>query len=98
MADEHTVLEFRLSNIEKSLSEMKDLFLEAKLQQKDIDGMKKTQEETICAINAHDTRLRKLEAAPEKTKASKWDVISDYIFKGILGAVLITILTKVGLS
>lgn len=95
---EEDILGFRLTNIENTLNELKNVLVETKLQQRDIDDLKKLHEETLCAINAHDKRIRALEVAPEKEKAKWWETAIDYIFKAILGAVLVLILAKIGLQ
>lgn len=96
--NESNVLDFRLTNIENTLNELKNVLVETKLQQRDIDDLKKMQQETLEAINSHDKRIRNLEIAPDKDKASKWELIADYLFKGILGAVVVVILAKIGLN
>lgn len=92
------VLDFRLTNIENTLNELKNVLVETKLQQRDIDDLKKMQQETLEAINSHDKRIRALEMAPDKAKAGKWEIIADFVFKAILGAVVVVILAKIGLN
>lgn len=98
MNDDKDVWDLRLTNIENTLHEMKNVLVETKLQQRDIDDLKKMQQETLEAINSHDKRIRNLEIAPEKDKASKWETIVDYILKALLGAVIVVILAKIGLN
>lgn len=92
------VLNFRLTNIENTLNEMKNVLVETKLQQRDINDLKKLQEEILSAINSHDQRIRALETAPAENKAKWWERAGDLIFKGVLSAALVVVLAKIGLN
>lgn len=87
-------LNWRLSNIEKTLAELKDVVLENKLQARDIKDLAKQQDEVVKAINSHDKRLRDLETAPIQAKAEKWQYIMDYIFKTAILTIGTIILAK----
>ena len=62
MEDEAKAINYRLSNIEKTLAELKDVVIETKLQQKGIDDLKSKEDEILNAVNCHDQRLRILES------------------------------------
>lgn len=99
MAEESGSINYRLTNIERTLSELKDVVLETKLQERDIKDLAKQQEEFLKAINSHDKRLRDLETAPLQGKADKWQYIMDYIFKtavATIGTILLLRLKGLG--
>lgn len=98
-------LEYRLKNIEDTLVELKNVVVENRLQQKDIDEMKKFQSETRVIISERDERIKglddrikELENAPAKRKSSKWDTAMDIIYKIAITAGMGLILAKVGLQ
>lgn len=89
MVDENSVsdtkvLEFRLTTIEKALSELKDVILDNKLKERDIKDLFLANKEMVNAINAHDKRIRNLEQRPTIEKAQKWQTIADYIYKAAI--------------
>lgn len=105
MAQEHEaepgymkLVNYRLDNIEKVLAELKDVVSDNKLQAKDIDTMNKNIQSNTDAINAHDKRIRALEVAPAKEKASKWESMIKTISELVLTACALIILAKIGLS
>lgn len=89
---------YRLSVIEKTLSELKDVVIENKLQQRDISDLRDKMDEILSAINAHEKRIRLVEDRPLKEKADKWQYIVDYIFKGIVSVAIIAFLAKLNIS
>lgn len=97
MEDEAKAINYRLSNIEKTLAELKDVVIETKLQQKDIDDLKSKEDEILNAVNHHDQRIRVLENRPTQEKANRWTTITDTVFKMVITAVFAFILIKVGL-
>lgn len=97
MEDEAKAINYRLSNIEKTLAELKDVVIETKLQQKDIDDLKNKKDEILRAVNAHDQRLRVLENRPSVEKANRWTTVTDTVFKLVLTALVSYVLIKVGL-
>lgn len=98
MNEEDKTINYRLGKIEETLSELKDVIIENKLQAKDIQDLKTDLQELINGINAHDKRIRQLETAPAKKDAEKWKTVTDFIFKGVLTAIGSLILVKRGLS
>lgn len=97
MEDEAETINYRLSNIEKTLAELKDVVIETKLQQKDIDDLKNKEDEILRAVNVHDQRLRVLENRPSIEKANRWTTVTDTVFKLVLTALVSYVLIKVGL-
>ena len=98
MNEEEKTINYRLGKIEETLSELKDVIIENKLQAKDIQDLKTTLQELIDGINAHDKRIRTLETAPDKKDAEKWKTITDFIFKGILTVIGTIVLVKLGIK
>ena len=98
MNEEEKTINYRLGKIEETLSELKDVIIENKLQAKDIQDLKTNLQELIDGINAHDKRIRALETAPDKKDAEKWKTITDFIFKGILTVIGTIVLVKMGIQ
>lgn len=92
------LIEYRLSNIEKTLAKMETLLTANQLQDRDIQDLKKNQEELENAYNAHDQRLRKLEEAPAKQRAERWTQAVDTVAKIVLSAIALIVLAKIGLQ
>lgn len=95
---EEATIEYRLDNIEKVLSELKDVVLENKMQARDIRDLTSTQKEILQAINAHEKRIKELEMKPVQERADKWQYILDYIFKGLVAAAIGYVFIKMGLN
>ena len=93
MASEITMetLNYRLEQLEKSVSELKDLFINSKLQDKDIKTLK-------TDVSNLETRVGTLEKAPAETKASWFDKCVDIIFKLAITAGVGIVLAKIGLG
>lgn len=98
MDEEAKAINYRLSNIEKTLAELKDVVIETKLQQKDIDDLKSKEDEILNAVNCHDQRLRILENRPTVERANRWTTITDTIFKLVTTALVSFALLKIGLT
>lgn len=96
MTDEQ--VNYRLDNIEKVLSELKDVVLENKMQARDISDLNSKVNEFLGAVNAHEARIRNLETAPMKGKAEKWQMVVDTISKLAMTAIATMILAKIGLG
>lgn len=89
---------FRLSQIEDSIKDLRTVVLETKLQERDIKDLSEQQTELLQAINAHDARLKTLEQKPLKEKAEKWQYIMDFIFKVLVAAAITYVLSKIGIN
>jgi t-SNARE complex subunit (syntaxin) len=93
MASEITMetLNYRLEQLEKSVSELKSLLVDSKLQDKDIETLK-------TDVSNLETRVGNLEKAPAEAKASWFDKVVDIIFKLAITAIVGVVLTKIGFS
>ena len=93
MAGEITMetLNYRLEQLEKSVSELKNLLVASKLQDKDIETLK-------TDVSNLETRVYKLEKTPAETKACWFDKGVDIIFKLAITAIAGVVLTKIGFN
>lgn len=93
MASEITMetLNYRLEQLEKSVSELKSLLVDSKLQDKDIETLK-------TDVSSLETRVGNLEKAPAEAKASWFDKVVDIVFKLAITAIVGVVLTKIGFS
>lgn len=91
-------INFRLTNIEATLAELKTVVLENKLQEKEIKDIKEKLVECLQAFNSHDKRIRELEVAPVKGKAEKWQTITDTVFKWVISTGIGYFAIKMGLK
>lgn len=92
MASEITMetLNYRLEQLEKSVSELKKLLVDSKLQDKDIETLK-------TDVANLEIRVGNLEKSPNETKASWFDKCVDIIFKLAITAGVSIVLAKIGL-
>lgn len=93
MASEITMetLNYRLEQLEKSVSELKKLLVDSKLQDKDIETLK-------TDVSNLETRVGNLEKAPAEAKASWFDKGLDIVFKLAITAIVGIVLAKIGLG
>lgn len=84
-------LNYRLEQLEKSVSELKELLVNSKLQDKDIETLK-------TEVNDLDTRVSSLEKSPAEKKASWFDKVLDIVFKLAITAIVGIFLAKIGLE
>ena len=84
-------LNYRLEQLEKSVSELKELLVNSKLQDKDIETLK-------TDVSNLETRVGNLEKAPAETKASWFDKGLDIVFKLAITAIVGIVLAKIGLG
>ena len=92
------IINYRLTNIESTLAELKTVIVENKLQEKEIQDIKGKLVECLQAFNAHDKRIRNLELEPVKNTADKWQTISDMVFKWVIGAAIGFAAIKFGIN
>ena len=93
-----STVNYRLTQIEDSIKDLRTVVLETKLQERDIKDLYEQQTELLQAINAHDTRLKALEQKPLQDKAAKWQYIMDFIFKVLVAAAITFVLSKIGIN
>jgi predicted nucleic acid-binding Zn-ribbon protein len=84
-------LNYRLEQLEKSVSELKELLVNSKLQDKDIKSLNEKVENL-------ETRVSNLEKAPAEAKASWFDKGLDIVFKLAITAIVGIVLAKIGLG
>lgn len=84
-------LNYRLEQLEKSVSELKSLLVDSKLQDKDIETLK-------TDVSSLETRVGNLEKAPAEAKASWFDKVVDIVFKLAITAIVGVVLTKIGFN
>lgn len=89
---------YRLSNIEKTLSELKDVVLENKLQARDIKDLSAKISNISDMLQNQERRIQTLETRPTQEKAERWQYIVDYIFKGIIAFIAGLIVIKLNLK
>lgn len=92
------LIEYRLSNIETTLAKVESLLTNNKLQDRDIEDLKKKCDMLERAYNAHDERIRAVEAAPVKARAERWAAAADLLLKLVMSACISVILVKIGLK
>lgn len=92
------IINYRLTNIESTLAELKTVIVENKLQEKEIQGIKGKLDEALQAFNSHEKRIRNLELEPVKSKADKWQTITDTVFKWVIGAAISFFAIKFGIN
>lgn len=100
MASEITMetLNYRLEQLEKSVSELKSLLVDSKLQDKDIETLKTNVSNLETKVENLDSRVDNLEKAPVTAKASWFDKTVDIIFKLAITAGVGIVLAKIGLG
>ena len=85
--EEQNVLDYRLTQIEASVKEVRDLIVESKLQRKDIDDIKED-------VKRNSADIATLKAIPGK----KWVEVTKLILQTILVGVVSVVLVKIGLK
>ena len=96
--DNVKIINYRLDKLEETLSQLKDIIVNDRLQQKELEIVKTKLEEITAAVNAQEARLKNLEIQPVAQQAAKWKQIADAAFKFAIGAGLSYIAVKLGLS
>ena len=85
--EEQTVI-YRLSQIEKSLEELKELIVSVKLNEKDIQDLSARLDKVEGKVESVEDSVRELQSLPNKNGSEKWNFIVDYVFKfAVTGAV-----------
>ena len=91
-------INYRLTNIESTLAELKSVIVENKLQDKEISAVKEKLTECMQAINAHDQRIKRVELAPVESKAARWQQVMDSIFKFVISSAIAFAAVKFGIK
>ena len=95
--DNVQAIEYRLTAIEETLKELKDVMIKTALQQKDIDSLKNKTEDITDDLNSMDKRIKVLELQPYKEKSNKWEFILNTAFKFLITGVCIYFFTQIGI-
>ena len=72
--------------------------MENKLQEKEIKDIKEKLVECLQAFNSHDKRIHNLELQPVQDKASKWQMVTDMVFKWAITALIGIATVKFGIK
>lgn len=95
--DNVQAIEYRLTAIEETLKELKDVMIKTALQQKDIEELKHKTEEITDDLNSIDKRIKVLELQPYKEKSSRWEFIINTAFKFLITGLIVYFFTKIGI-
>lgn len=98
MDENENIVDYRLSNIERTLEEMKNVMTETQRQAGEISALSEGQQEMKKKLESLDNRLRELETRPQKDKARRFESVADLVFKTVVAAGLGIVLAKVGLQ
>ncbi len=93
-----TTIDFRLRQIEKSIEELKNVLVQSKIQEHDINTMQCQQNDLKDSVKSLETRVSAIENRPVHEKAAKWQYISDFIFKTCVTGAVIGMLVKLGIG
>ncbi len=93
-----TTIDFRLRQIEKSIEELKNVLVQSKIQEHDINTMQCQQNDLKDSVKSLESRVTTIENRPVHEKAQKWQYISDFIFKTCVSAAVIGMLVKFGVG
>lgn len=92
------LIDYRLTAIESTLAEMKNLLLTTKLQNQRLDTLEETQKKIETKVDKNEEEINKLQTLPTKEKADKFDSIVNLIFKVFITAVVSYVCIKIGLK
>lgn len=95
--DNVQAIEYRLTAIEETLKELKEVMIKTALQQKDIDSLKNKTEDITDDLNSLDKRIKVLELQPYKEKSNRWEFIINTAFKFLITGLVVYFLTKIGI-
>lgn len=95
---ENALIGFRLSAIEKTLSEMKDVLTEQTLMRKEISELIEDFGEIKCELQRHSERISIIERAPTESKAKSFETVAKLILELLVSACVVVVLTKIGLK
>ena len=91
-------INFRLSQIEASLKDVKDLLISVKMAGKDIEDLQSNYKKIEDRLAACEAGITELKQGPDKKAAEKWHYIMDYIFKFVVAGVVALFATKIGIG
>lgn len=91
-------INYRLDKLEETLSQLKEVIINDRLQQRELELIKVQTSEIQAELNSQNERIKFLEIQPVRTQASRWNQIIEMSFKFAIGAALSYIAIKLGLN
>ena len=92
------LIDYRLTSIETTLAEMKNLLVSSKLQDARIDSLEETQKKIETKVDKNETDIAKLKNRPNEEKANKFDSVVNLIFKIFISSLVTFFCIKIGLK
>ena len=92
------LIHYRLTAIESTLAEMKNLLLTTKLQNQRLDTLEDNQRKIEKKVDKNEEEISSIKSFPTKEKADKFDSIVNLIFKVFITAVVSYACVKIGLK
>ena len=92
------LIDYRLTSIETTLAEMKNLLLTTKLQNQRLDTLEDNQRKIETKVDKNEEEISSIKSFPTKEKADKFDSIVNLIFKVFITAVVSYVCIKIGLK
>lgn len=81
-------IEYRLDKIEETLSDVKEILVESKLQRKDIEDLNEDIEVINGRLSKHSQDIDEVKNKDVKKDAGRWRYIIDYLFKFIVAGLV----------
>ena len=72
------LIDYRLTSIETTLAEMKNLLLTTKLQNQRLDTLEDNQKKIETKVDKNEEEINKLQTLPAREKAGKFDSVVNY--------------------
>ena len=91
-------INYRLDKLEETLSQLKEVIINDRLQQRELELIKVQTSEIQAELNSQNERIKSLEIQPVRAQASRWNQIIEMSFKFVIGAILSFIAVKLGLN
>ena len=92
------LIDYRLTAIESTLAEMKNLLLTTKLQNQRLDTLEDNQKKIETKVDKNEEEINKLQTLPTKEKAGKFDSVVNLIFKIFVSSLVTFFCIKIGLK
>lgn len=95
---QNALIDYRLSAIEKTLADMKEVLTEQMLQKKEISELIKNFGELKKQVEKHGERINSLERAPAESKAKSFETVVKLVLELLISACVVVVLAKIGLK
>lgn len=92
------LIDYRLTAIESTLAEMKNLLLTTKLQNQRLDTLEDNQRKIEKKVDKNEEEISKLQTMPAREKAVKFDSVVNLIFKIFITSLVTFFCIKIGLK